>query len=361
MKTAIRSSYRHRGRGRAAWLILAVVCLLAALLPAQPTTQPSTAPAASAPAATMPAASAPAEADEAGSDRALPPRPDLATDINSLSRYRGPEMARLIEHLAGRGLYRAITRPSEDRRLSLVRPGQIAVVEVEEGDRVGEGDVLIRLDTSAEQVELARLEALAEDTVNIEAAEARLAKSRVDYQRTLDAFERGGATQAERDAAELDVLIAELSLRYTRSEHQQEVFRYEFELAQIERTVMHSPIDGVVETILKREGESIEAHEEIVRIISVDPLHIDVPVPEFQAQAIEIDDVAWVWLPGAAQPGRATVTYKAAEADAASNTQIVRIALDNPDVRSAGQHVYVNFGPEPIRPVLPERMTSVLP
>ncbi len=238
--------------------------------------------------------------------------------------------------------FEAITRPSEDRVLSFTRPGLIAEVTVEDGDRVEAGQVLVRLDSAAERIQLAQLKAEAENTTRVEAAEARLAQKRVDLKRLQFAAERGAATELEVETAQLEVKISELSLVLAQFELQQAKLKYEEAQAQVDRMSLESPIDGRTETVAAEAGEAIEARDRILRIIRIDPLRIDVPVPLVTARKLKVGQSATVrFEPGPSAKGE--ITFLAGEADAASGTLTVRVEVPNPEERFAGEQVRVEF------------------
>ena len=107
---------------------------------------------------------------------------------------------------------RAITRPSADITLSFVQPGRIAGVAFKEGDIVKAGDVLVRQDDAAEQVQLAQLKAQSEDTTQMRASEASLAQKKVDLEKLQKAAASNAATFLEVEHAKLDVTIATIIL-----------------------------------------------------------------------------------------------------------------------------------------------------
>ena len=74
----------------------------------------------------------------------------------------------------------AVTNPSQDVTLSFLSPGRIVKVVVKVGDAVSADDPLVKQDDAAEQLKLAQLQAQAQDTTNIQAAEADLAQKEVD-------------------------------------------------------------------------------------------------------------------------------------------------------------------------------------
>lgn len=238
--------------------------------------------------------------------------------------------------------FEAITRPSEDRVLSFTRPGLIAEVTVEDGDAVEQGQVLVRLDSAAERIQLAQLEAEAENTTRVEAAEARLAQKRVDLKRLRFAAERGAATELEVETAQLEVKISELSLVLARFELEQAKLKYREAEAQVDRMSLESPIDGRTETVAAEAGEAVEARDRILRVIRIDPLRIDVPVPLDTARKLKVGLQAVVHFePEISSEGK--ITFLAGEADAASRTLTVRVEVPNPEERFAGENVRVEF------------------
>jgi len=239
---------------------------------------------------------------------------------------------------------RAITNPSADRTLSYVQPGCIAKVYFKEGERVKAGQVLVQQDDAVEQIQLAQLEAVSEDITQIQASEASLAQKRVDLKKLEKAAALNAATELELEHAKLNVKIAELSLQLANFEHEQAKRKYNEVKVQIEKMRLKSPIDGRIENIHVETGESIDALADVVRVVQIDPLWIDVPVPLVKATALSHGKTARVRFPDpnmVSIEGR--IIYIAAVADAASSTLRVRIEVPNKSKRPAGEHVEVIF------------------
>lgn len=239
---------------------------------------------------------------------------------------------------------RAITNPSADITLSFVQPGCIAKVYFKEGDSVKAAQVLVQQDDAVEQIQLAQLEAASEDTTQIQASEASLAQKRVDLKKLEKAAALNAATELEVEHAKLNVKIAELSLQLAKFEHEQAKRKYNEVRVQVEKMRLKSPIDGRIEKIHVETGESINALADVVRVVQIDPLWIDVPVPLANATALHYGKTAKVGFP---DPNRVSlegrIIYVAAVADAASSTLRVRIEAPNKSKRPAGEHVEVIF------------------
>ena len=243
---------------------------------------------------------------------------------------------------------RAVTNPSADITLSYVQPGRIAKVYFKEGEWVKAGQVLVQQDDAVEQIQLAQLEAASEDTTQIQASEASLAQKRVDLIKLEKAAANNAATELEVEYAKLNVTMAELSLKLAEFEHEQAKRKYNEVKAQIEKMSLKSPINGRIENIHVETGESINSLADVVRVVRIDPLWIDVPVPLVKATALSHGKTARVRFPVpnmVSIEGR--IIYIAAVADAASSTLRVRIEVPNKSNRPAGEHVEIIFPTSP--------------
>jgi RND family efflux transporter MFP subunit len=256
---------------------------------------------------------------------------------------------------AGTGSIRAITRPSADITASFVQPGRITAVHVKEGDAVKADQLLIQQDDAADQVQLAQLKAQSEDTTQIRASEASLAQKKVDLQKIEKANASNAATALEVEHAKLDVTIAQLSLELAQFEHAQAGRKYQELKVRILNMQLKSPIEGSVEKIDVEVGESVNSTTaEVIRVVQIDPLWIDAPVPLTQALALKVGATAQVSFGPADSAGKTApaaasvvlagrVIFVAAVADAASDTLRVRVEVPNKAKRPAGEHVLVSF------------------
>jgi RND family efflux transporter MFP subunit len=239
---------------------------------------------------------------------------------------------------------RAITNPSSDITLSYVQPGRIAKVHFTEGMWVKAGQVLVQQDDAVEQIQLAQLKAASDDTTQIQASDASLAQKKIDLQKLEKAAAQNAATELEVEHAKLSVKMAELSLKLAKFEHEQAGRKYDEVKVQVEKMRLVSPINGRIEKIHIEAGESINALTDVVRVVQIDPLWIDVPVPLIQAMDLSAGKMAKVLFPN---PNMASVegsiVYIAAVADAASGTLKVRIEVPNKSNRPAGEHVEIIF------------------
>lgn len=236
----------------------------------------------------------------------------------------------------------AITRPNKDVTASFVRPGRIVAVHVKDGDTVEVGQLLIQQDDAAEQAQLAQLEAQSKDTTQIEAARAKWEQTKIDYKLFEEARRRGAATQLELEHKRLEAKVAELSLKLAEFQHEQDKRKYTEAKIHIEKMRLSSPITGQIEKIYVEQGESVEGLADVVRLVEIDPLWIDVPVPLAQAKILKWGQTVKVNFAGLAEDTKeGKIIFKSMVVDAASNTLTARIELPNKSKRPAGEHVKV--------------------
>ena len=252
--------------------------------------------------------------------------------------------------------FKAIARASEDITVSSTMPVRVDKVFVKDGDTVKPGDPLVQLDDKAERVQMEQLKAQADDETHVEAAEAQLAQKKVDLKGIEDAKARGSATDLELQHARLEVTISDLSLKLAKFEHSQNQLKYKQAAVQVSRLLLSVPRsekDKPTDTfkvfkVFVSRGESVDRMKEVLRIIKIDPLQIDVPVPEnvVETLGLKVTGPAHAIFPGAkGPPEKGKIIYIADEIDAASGTQTVRVEIPNPTGRPAGKKVSVRFSP----------------
>lgn len=125
--------------------------------------------------------------------------------------------------------------------------GLITRVLVDENDQVTEGQVLALFDTEELEVALEQAEAqLALSRASVAEAEATLQEAQVDERRISALRERGTTAQAELDAAVAVRKRAEAKLAYARASVRQAEAAVLQARTRLEKTVITSPINGVV-------------------------------------------------------------------------------------------------------------------
>lgn len=241
--------------------------------------------------------------------------------------------------------------------LSSRTDGIVESIEVDRGDFVEAGQVVVRLESGVEQaaVEYARAAANADSDleaskISMDFAHRRrgrlesLYKEKVLSSDQMDEMETEAVlTKLERDQAKERRRLARLELRQA--------------LEVLERHTIPSPIDGVVVQRFLAPGESVE-EKPIIRLAQINPLRVEVIVPVSYFGSIQPGQPALI-MPERPMQGeyRAQVTVVDRVADAASGTYRVRLSLPNPDYKlPSGLKCMVRF--LPMSAAVPATMAS---
>jgi RND family efflux transporter MFP subunit len=244
--------------------------------------------------------------------------------------------------------YDWITAPSQDVVLGFVTPGRIGQVFVKQGDKVKQGETLAQLDDSAEQASTEQLKLQSESTINARYAQAQADQKRVDLDKFTELYDKGLVTQLEFRNATVEAKIAELRVELAKFDQQQAVLKFKEADLNLSRMTLKCPIDGLVEKIAAKEGESADRDGKIMRVVNIDPLYIDVPISRADASRLSLNHPAQVTFSDqAVKAAIGKVIFIAAVANSGSDTVTVRIELPNPSLRRAGEHVKIDFNFEP--------------
>ena len=210
-----------------------------------------------------------------------------------------------------------LVEPNELIELGSQVPGILDEVLVERGDRVEQGQVVVRLKSGVERVA-------------IELARARLDFSRRRAERNEELFKKELISIHDKDEMETEIHINELQLKDA--------------IERLEMRTVRSPFDGVVVERFLAQGEYVGI-DPILTIASIDPLNVEVIVPQEHFNSIKKGMTAEVHLE---EPVggvyTATVIIVDQVIDAASGTFGVCLELPNPSYKlPAGLRCNVRF------------------
>ena len=236
-------------------------------------------------------------------------------------------------------------QPHRSIELSFADSGVISELGVEEGDRVGKGQTVARLDSRVLRAELAIARARLESTAAIDAARAEYRRKYERYER-LAALRASGHARAEEVAsADADRRIAEAEFRLR--EEQRRIAELEVAriVAEINTRILKSPIDGVIVSVDREVGERVTPTESrVVTVAALDRLRLDVYAPPDTAARLGAGQAVAVDVQGAGVL-RGEIAFLSPLVDARSGTRRVRVVLDNPERHlQAGLRASVVFG-----------------
>lgn len=204
-------------------------------------------------------------------------------------------------------------------QLSSEISGQVASLEVDFGDRVEAGDVLLVLDSEigkweyqASQAQTEQLRAELTDAKRRYADAQRLRKQR-------------SISENEIQLRKAEVAIKEAALKRQEAEEQRQQARFE-------RHVVRAPFAGVISDKLTEVGEWVDPGTSVLELVALDTLHADFAVP--QAFFPLIDDNSRITLTLNALSGRryeGEIDAVVPVNDRSARTFMLRVLFDSVD------------------------------
>jgi RND family efflux transporter MFP subunit len=239
----------------------------------------------------------------------------------------------------------AITLPSDRRQLSFEQRGILREEAVKEGQVVKKGDKLMVQEDRAERATLEGMELEANSLLEIEYAEKDQAVQESKYKRIDAMFKQGAAPDTEVDEARLAAQRAATQVKMARQDKDKKKLEAKALAFRIENMTMLSPIDGVVERILNKVGETTNPEPDRPSIVVVqnDPLWVVMHLPTSQAARVKPDDQFMVRYEGTKRWSPAKVQFISPTADAKSFKRLVRLEIPNPEKVASGHEVQVKL------------------
>jgi membrane fusion protein (multidrug efflux system) len=186
-------------------------------------------------------------------------------------------------------------------------PGIVEKISFDSGKSAQAGDVLVLLDTSQEQAQLA-------------AAEARRELARLNLDRIRGLRAKGVTSQAEQDAA-----IAN---------HDQQVASVREIRAAIERKTIRAPFNGILGIRLVNLGQYLQSGEPVASLQSFDPIHVNFGVPQQELDRLRVGGAVRVSVEGAREEGLSgTITAVDSIVDEATRNVQIQATLRNRERR----------------------------
>jgi RND family efflux transporter MFP subunit len=209
--------------------------------------------------------------------------------------------------------------------------GIVESLEVERGELIEKGQVLVRLESDVERAAVAAAQARAEAMAEMLSSNVSLAFSERRRGRLEELHRSQALSSDQMDEMTTETELTQLQLQQAREN--KNIAELELRRARqfLKRHTIRSPIRGIVVQRYLAPGESVE-EEPIMRLAQIDPLRVEVIVPVSAFGSIKVNQSAIVY-PESPMDGQypAKVTIVDGVADAASGTFRVRLGLPNED------------------------------
>jgi RND family efflux transporter MFP subunit len=242
------------------------------------------------------------------------------------------------------GQTQGFIEPYRTIALSSDESGAIAALNVEEGDRVRNNDVIATLDSRVQELQLEIAEHMEAATSQLAAAEHTYKKRMAISQQLEQLREKGHASESELIRADMELSIAKAKFLAAKEEQAVREIEKRRAAVQLERRNIRAPFDGVVSKIHRREGEFLSPlRPEIVTLIQTDQLLAAFAVPSSMVSTFQPGKQFDIEIVGG-QKVVGTVHSIGVETDAQSGTVVVKFLIDNPahEIR-AGESCVLNI------------------
>lgn len=219
--------------------------------------------------------------------------------------------------------------------------GILEAREYVEGDRVEEGDTLFRIDRRPYQA------AVNEAQADVASAQATLAAAQRDWRRVSSLFERGVASEKQRDDARSALETAQAKVEVAKA-------RLESAEINLDYTEVTAPIPGIASRRAVDPGNLIGVGDRLVSIEEIDPIQVtlsypvDDPFADRSALNPSTERKTPAEIADLTGPEGETITgeldYRSSSIDRGTNSIQLRGIFDNPgDVLRPNRYVRVRL------------------
>lgn len=238
-----------------------------------------------------------------------------------------PARETIIEKIPANGKIRPVT----EVKISPDVSGEIVELNVEEGDRVQKGDLIIKI----RQDVYISLKDRAESSLNSTRAQYRQQKASFDqaeqnYNRNLDLYEKRAISLQEFEASTAEYEMASEQLKAAEFNIESATASLREAEENLTKTVIYSPIDGIISSLSVEKGERVVgtsqmAGTEMLRIADFNMMEVLVDVNENDIIRITKGDTADIDVD--AYPGRTFKGVVTQIANSAKNLTATTSAL----------------------------------
>ncbi len=226
----------------------------------------------------------------------------------------------------------AITLPFRDLEIAAEIGGVIGAVDVEEGDRVTRGQVLVRFAAGVVEARRRWQQAQTEAAeVQLKAEQTNCEVITAEYERSADLFAQKVIPEVECVKARLDRDLAEWRVRAAEATLTASEAANILEDERLAQTIVRAPIDGRILRIAKRPGEAVEIHNPMLQMVCLDPLYVVANAPIETFGRIHPGMTARLSIPYLERELECEVVVVDRVANVGSETYRVKLTLPNPD------------------------------
>lgn len=216
----------------------------------------------------------------------------------------------IVERVSASGT----VQPEMEVKISPEVPGEIVELNVEEGDSVAMGELLVRIRPDNFESVVSRALAtlnqqranLAQSQARVVSTEAQFEQAQAAYERNKSLYEQGVISDADFETAESNYQVAKQEVESARQNVEAARFAVQSAQASVEEarenlslTTIYAPVGGTVSKLSVEQGERVVgtsqmAGTEMMRIADLSRMEVRVDVNENDIIRVDLGDTAMV-------------------------------------------------------------------
>ena len=212
--------------------------------------------------------------------------------------------------------------------------GRVETITVEKADSVAGGAVLMTLEKSFEELDADRRRIIAENTVELELAEAKLEVLQAEFAGTKRIYESSGSISKEEfERTRLDLHLAEAELAQLKQREKIEALEWQLAREQVSRREIRAPQSGTVVDIFPEVGEVCEPRQPLIRMVDSSTVKITLEVDALKTGQIAagIEVPVSIEAPGGEIETNGLVDFISPVVDGASGLRRIQVSIANSD------------------------------
>jgi HlyD family secretion protein len=279
----------------------------------------------------------------------------LIVVIAVLSLKEGEEEVRVtIEKVGRRTITQVVTaigkiQPEMEVKISSQTSGEVIYLGVKEGDTVRANDMLVRIKPDIIETQLEQAKAVMEASeMEIEIRKAEMTRTKASLKRVTELYEKEFASQEDFDRAKVAYEQAVSSYKAALSRKEQSLASLRQVQRSADRTIIYSPIDGIVTKLNIEKGEKVVGTEmmagtELMIVSDLSVMNAEVEIDENDIILVHIGDTSRIeidafpdeiFIGKVIEIGHSAVTNQLGTQDQVTNFKVrIRLLDHNPKLR----------------------------
>ncbi len=214
--------------------------------------------------------------------------------------------------------------------------GRVESIDVEVGDRVKAGDVLVSLERGMEELDAERRRIVSESSVELDLARAKLEVLSSEFEGTKRLFETSGSVSKEElERTRLEYQLAEAEISQLEEREKVEELEWKLALEQVSRRIIKTPQDGTIVEIFPMAGEVCEPRQPLVRIVDARTVKVALDVDALETVGIVASKSVAIAIdaPGGEMKVEGVIDFVSPVVDGASGLRRIQISIPNEEGR----------------------------